>query len=266
MRPRFPLRCNLIAMQGFLLALMGLLLVGCGTVNNRSGTQLYQQGNYQASYQKFQQVISNDPKNADGYYNLAAITHRLSMQDRDPNKRAQAEQLYNQCLNYAPDHVEAHRGLAVLLTEDGRTEQAFTLLRNWTIGSPGSSEAKVELARLYEEYGDTRNAETYLQQALQLDQRNARAHAALGRIKEQLGDNQQALTNYQRAYSLNPQQPQIAERIAVLTGKYQSLNPGGNTNYNTGGLAGFFNNRPPQDLGLPSNNQNATRPKSDLRY
>ena len=44
---------------------------------NATGARLYEQGQYTAAMQQFQKVIATDPQNADGYYNLAATTHRL---------------------------------------------------------------------------------------------------------------------------------------------------------------------------------------------
>ena len=45
----------------------------------------------------------------------------------------QAEALYNQCLDHSPNHVECHRGLAVLLIDTGRPDRAFALMKNWRI-------------------------------------------------------------------------------------------------------------------------------------
>ena len=140
----------------------------------------------------------------------------MGLANRDSNTLTQAESLYNQCLNLKPDHVDCHRGLAVLLVETGRTDKAFALLRNWTEQSPQNADARVELARLYEESGDPRSAELALNEGLRLDMRNWRAHAALGRLKEQAGDYPQALQNYQLAYSINRYQPELQQHIAAL--------------------------------------------------
>lgn len=192
---------------------------GCGLAarqQNVAGVRNFQQGQYPVALRQFQQAAQIDPKSADAKYNLAATTHRMGLQNRDMNLMIQAESLYNECLDRNPNHVDCHRGLAVLLTETGRVPQAFTLLQKWTVQSPGLADARIELARLYEEYGDLATAEAQLQQALQINVGSARAHAALGQIKEKKGDPQQALVNYQRAYSLNSAQPGIAERIAML--------------------------------------------------
>lgn len=198
---------------------------GCGTFpssHNVDGVKLFQQGQYPAAMQQFQQALLAEPQNADAYYNLAASYHRLGSQQNDKQSLLQAENLYNQCLDRDENHADCHRGLAVLLVETDRSDRAFALLQNWSARNPRSADARVELARLYEEFGDPETAKTNLQAALQLDQNSARAWAALGRLREQAGDPTQALANYQRSLQLNRQQPAIAERIASL----QSRMPG----------------------------------------
>lgn len=183
---------------------------------NVQGVRLFQQGQYQPALQEFQKALSSDPKNADAYYNMAATTHRMGLQSSDQKLLAQAETLYNQCLDLDPKHTDCYRGLAVLLAETGRQDRAFNLLKNWASTDPKSADARIELARLYEEHGDLETAKVHLNQALLADQNNARAWAALGSLRERVGDYSQALANYQRAWSLNSAQAGVAERIAVL--------------------------------------------------
>jgi tetratricopeptide (TPR) repeat protein len=183
---------------------------------NAQGTRLYQQGQYTAALQEFQKAIASDPQNADGYYNLAATTHRLGLQRQDSALISQAEALYNQCLDHAPNHVECHRGLAVLLVDTGRPDRAFALVKNWATQNPQFAEARIELARLYEEASEPQTALKYLEDAVQIDANNSRAWLALGRLREQRGDLAQALQNYQRSHAVNPMQPMVAERIAAI--------------------------------------------------
>jgi tetratricopeptide (TPR) repeat protein len=205
-----------------LLALAIALLTGCRAVStgrNVDGVRYFQQGQYPVAIQRFDAALTIDPRNPDSYYNKGAVLHRTGLASKDQNALNQAESLYRQCLAYNPDHVDCHRGLAVLLTETNRVPEAFTLLRNWATLSPQNSDARVELARLYEEYGDPRSAEVYLAEALTVNTRDWRAHAALGRLKEQGGDLGQAIVNYERAYQLNRYQPQLEQRIASLRAK-----------------------------------------------
>jgi tetratricopeptide (TPR) repeat protein len=199
---------------------MLLPAVGCqwaANGQNATGARLYEQGQYSAALQRFQKVIATDPNNADGYYNLAATTHNLGNQRRDAQMLAQAEALYNQCLDHAPNHVECHRGLAVLLVDTGRPDRAFALMKNWAAQNPTFAEPRIELARLYEEANDPATALKYLEDAIEQDAHNSRAWLALGRLRHQSGDLTQALQNYQQSLAINPYQPMASEQVALLS-------------------------------------------------
>jgi tetratricopeptide (TPR) repeat protein len=206
--------------------LLAVAASGCRMVStgrNVDGVRYFQQGQYPVALQRFDAAMTIDPRNPDTYYNKGAIYHRTGLVNRDQNSLTQAESLYQQCLAYNPNHVDCHRGLAVLLTETGRVDQAFTLLKNWVGRSPQNAEARVELARLYEEYGDPRSAELALNDALAVDMGNWRAHAALGRLRESSGQLAQALQNYERALAINRFQPQLEQRIADLRGRVSPI-------------------------------------------
>ncbi len=186
------------------------------TGRNVQGTRLYQQGQYGAALQQFQQAVASDPSNADAYYNMAATFHRMGSLGSNQSYLSQAETLYNQCLDLDQNHVDCHRGLAVLLVETGREDRAFNLLKNWALRSPNSSDARVELARLYYEFGDKETSQLHLNQAVQLDPQNWRTWKSLAYLAEESGDYSRAHQGYQRSYALNNMQPSVAARIASL--------------------------------------------------
>lgn len=202
-----------------------MVLSGCqmaADTQNLQGVRLFQQGQYQPAMQQFQAALRTDPKNADATYNMAATLHRMGVQNQDQAALKQAEQLYNQALDIDKHNADAYRGLAVLLAETGRSEKAFTLMKNWANGEPNDANARVELARLYQEFGDLETAKMHLNNAVMIDQYNYRAWAALGSIREQTGDLDQALANYQRSLNLNQFQANISQRVAALNHSLQS--------------------------------------------
>lgn len=205
--------------------------------NNSQGVRLFQQGHYQAAMHEFQQALQADPENADAYYNIARTYHQIGLQQQDDAIKKQAEDLYNQCLDRDPNHVDCHRGLAVLLSQRGRPDASKRLLENWAMREEKSADARIELARLLQEQGDPEAARIRLLEAVNMDGSNARAWAALGHLREQsartMDDYAQAMSNYQRSYSRNNLQPRVAERIRhlnhVLSGGAFGAAPSGNT-------------------------------------
>lgn len=186
---------------------------------NTLGVRLYQQGRYAEALQQFQTAQSSDPSNPDSYYNLASTYHKLGIAQKDAPMIEQAESLYNQCLDLQSNHVDCHRGLAVLLAESGRPDSAMTLLKNWATANPGLSDARIELARLHQEFGQTKTAEQYLDEALALNPNDSRAWTARGQMREASGDLGQALQNYQQSLAINSLQPELYQRVASLNVK-----------------------------------------------
>ncbi len=183
---------------------------------NAQGVRLYQQGYYQQALQQFQQATASDPRDPDGYYNLAATYHRMGKTSGNKAELAQAENLYNQCLDRDPNHRDCYRGLAVLLADQQRTEEARRLLTGWSTRNPTLAAPKVELARLEDELGDKQAAKNYLVEALAIDPYDSRALAALGRIHEESGNTTQALADYERSLSRDRMQPEVTARVASL--------------------------------------------------
>jgi tetratricopeptide (TPR) repeat protein len=195
------------------------VLSGCGMVannQNAQGVRLYQQGYYPQAIAKFQQATNSDPKDADGFYNLAATYHRLGKLNNRKEDLVQAETQYNQCLDRDPNHADCYRGLAVLLAEQQRTEEAQRLLQGWAARYPTQAAPKVELARLADELGDKQTAKNNLIEALAIDPYNSRALAALGRLHEESGNTAQALSDYERSLWHNQFQPEVAARASAL--------------------------------------------------
>jgi tetratricopeptide (TPR) repeat protein len=200
---------------------MGLVAAsGCNTFTsqgrNSQGVALFDRGQYQEALREFQEASYADPNNPDAYYNLGATHHQLGKLRNQPEDLAQAETCYRQCLDRNPNHRDCHRGLAVLLAEQGRTEEAFRSVQSWVDQQPTSAEPKIELARLHEEFGNRAAAKERLIEALTADPQNAREWTALGRIREQSGEYAQALANYQRSLEINSSQPEVAARVLAL--------------------------------------------------
>jgi tetratricopeptide (TPR) repeat protein len=201
------------------LLVVAVALAGCNmasTNSNLSGVTAFQQGNYQVADNYFRQAIQNDPANADAYYNLGANFHRMAKLQNRPIDYQQAESYYQQCLARNPNHADCYRGLAVLLAEQNRGQEAIAMVQRWGQISPQSSAPYIELARLNDEFGNKGAAQDALVQAIRNDPNNARALAALGKLREEAGDYAQATLNYQRALASNPNMPAVQQRVAAL--------------------------------------------------
>ncbi|MEE8452244.1 MAG: tetratricopeptide repeat protein [Thermoguttaceae bacterium] len=201
------------------MALLLVPLAGCSSMvargQNAEGVRLYQQAQYDAALQRFREATFTQPNDADGYYNVAATYHRTGLIENSQVDLDQAESYYRLCLDYETNHCDCYRGLAVLLAQRGRNDEAFRLLEGWVDHEPTLPDARIELARLCDEFGKRPEAKEYLIDALRIDPNSPRALAALGKIREETGEHAQALRNYQHSLR-GKYQPQVASRVAAL--------------------------------------------------
>lgn len=198
---------------------LAVFFAGCNvmaTGHNVQGKRLYEQGQFASAINSFQQAISQNPQNADAFYNMAATYHFLGRQQNNPQWIQHAQNLYNQALTLNNNHGESYRGLAVLMAESGKSTDAFSLLRNWQVQFPYSEEPLIELSRLTKETGDRSRAMQYLVDALALNSQNPRALKAMAMLREEAGQYDLALDNYIRSYQANNLQSDVAAKIASL--------------------------------------------------
>ena len=203
-----------------LACLVCLVAGGCGGIarnDNAAGVQLYQQGNYLGAADHFQQALAKQPGNADCFYNLGATYHQQSKLFGRPADLQTAEQYYHLCLARNPNHEACQRGLAVLLVEENRRDEAMAQLQQWAQRQPGNPNPQIEIARLCQEHGDLREAENHLIDSLAIAPDNPRALVALGQVRELEGNSAQAASNYSRALAIDPKQPTVAARAATLS-------------------------------------------------
>ncbi len=166
--------------------------------------------------QEFHEATYLAPKKPDGYYNLAATHHRIGTIEDSESDLKRSEDLYHQSLEQDDTLPDCHRGLAVLLAQQGREDEARHLLESWADREQDDPEAKTELARFCLECGDCAHAKEHLAEALAIDPDNDRAWRAIGKIHEDLGEHAPALAAYERSLSYNRFQPQVASRVSAL--------------------------------------------------
>ena len=218
-----------LGVEGLLLAALVLDLTGCGGFTaqsrNSEGVRLFQQNRYEDALREFQEATYADSTDANAYYNLAATYHQIGRIEHRQSDLDQAESYYNLCLDRDPNHTESYRGLAVLLAQQGRSEEAFSLIQRWGQRQPNSPDAKIELARLNDEFGNRQAAKEDLIEALVIQPDNPRALTALGKIREDAGETAQAMANYQRSLAHDDRQPQVATHLAALQAGSAPLTP-----------------------------------------
>ena len=191
-------------------------LVGCETaaqervrVYNADGVHLFQQGKYNDARDSFALALELQPEDPVLFYNLGQCCDRLG-------DNIKAEQYYRQCLQRSTNHADCRHALAVLLDRTGRKAEASTMIQDWLTQQPKLADAyALDGWRLRHDHA-LPDAQGRLQQALALDPHNVRANVELGILYETMNLPERSVILYQRALAKNPNQPEVAARLASL--------------------------------------------------
>ena len=197
--------------------------VGCTNMTaegrNSQGVKYYQQARYDMAISEFQNAVNQSPDSPEGYYNIGMTYHALAKNNREATYYAQAEQYYKLCLSKNTNHERCREKYAELMYETGRVVEAFNFLHDWEVVNKDTAAPKLAMAKLYNDVGRPEDALTYLNAAALKEPQNVRVYNALGQLREAHGDIQLALENYRISYQINPVQPEIATKIAQLSGQ-----------------------------------------------
>ncbi len=189
-------------------------VAGCssmgGNMANSSGMGYYEKGNYAAAAGEFSNALATNPQNPDYMANLAKS--RMKMGDASG-----AEQLYRESLTIAPSHQPSYHGLAELMLDQGRNQEAQAMLTTWAGTQPYIAESHVELAWLQRETGNTQAAAQSLERALEVNPAHATALAHMGQYYEEMGQTDQAVAMYQESLQADWNQPEVHSRMAAAS-------------------------------------------------
>jgi tetratricopeptide (TPR) repeat protein len=190
------------------------IVAGCGTMGgsmaNRSGMSYYKKGNYAAAAGEFQNAMKSDPANPDYIANLAKS--RMKMGDA-----SNAERYYRQALTIDPSHQPSYHGLAELMLDQGRGQEATAMLSTWAGTQPYVAESHVELAWLQRELGNDSGAVQSLERALDVNPNHATALAHMGQYYEEAGQLEEAVAYYQDSLHADWNQPEVHSRMAAAS-------------------------------------------------
>jgi len=113
-----------------------------------------------------------------------------------------------------PQSLNAHNSLAVVLTMDGRLQEAGRHYEEALKIAPANAQARSNLANLRLQQGRLQEAHDLLQEALRLEPDSYAIHNALGAMLLGQGKIEQAIPHFARAISLNSENQQGHANLA----------------------------------------------------
>ena len=146
----------------------------------------------------------------------AARAMREAESFRNAGRLREAELLYRQVLQAAPNHAHALNALGVVAFAAGHPAEAEQLVRH-AIASNGKIPAFWQnLGGILTTLGRSIEAEEVCRKALQLDRGHAETHNNLGSVLQQQGRFPEAIASYRQALNLKPGHSVIMKNLGAL--------------------------------------------------
>nr|MCU0721791.1 tetratricopeptide repeat protein [Pirellula sp.] len=159
-------------------------------------------------------LVAKFPSDA-GSWHIAAQTYA------ELNQSEKAEEYWNKCLELKPQHFGPYLGLAEVLTEKGRFQDAVEVLNRVFAQGGSSPEVYTKLGESLENLGQIPEAKAIFAKGFDLFPEEAGLLLRLGRTQAQSGDLELAETNIREAIKREGENQQ---NLLVLNGVLARLN------------------------------------------
>lgn len=158
--------------------------------------RLIGQGRLREAKDVFEDVVSNDPRNADALYNLGMCFTELS----EPEKATKA---LEQCIRWKPDFANAHVALGVAYSGMSNTEKAKECFLAALRLDAKNSFALRNLGGLFGGIGEIEKSLYYLEKAYGIDASDPNTVYGLGYAYQMIGDREKADSYYRQVLRMN---------------------------------------------------------------
>lgn len=181
---------------------------------NELGKLEFRNKKYEKAIDRFQQLISLDPKDDEAYYYIGLSYKEMKRYDESLKALAQAVSL-------APDKADRHFWLGILYAQLDSVPQARVQLQKAVDLDAGGKSRNTGIALrqlgfyllLEKKYDEAANL---LERAVQIDDKDVQAWVWLGQGQQNSGNRVRACEAYHRALAIEPAQPDALRGIKSL--------------------------------------------------
>jgi tetratricopeptide (TPR) repeat protein len=166
-------------------------------------------GSVDATIERLREIVREAPLHTDARLYLAGAL-------RDKMNFREAEQVLRDLLKLRPECSPGHAGLAAVLMQDGRTDEAFAEWELTTELDPDNAEAHYNLAKLHLAAGRPLQAQDHFNAALEIDRQHVAARQWRANLLSRQGRGAEAIDDYRQVLKYAPQLPEAHHNLGVL--------------------------------------------------
>ena len=173
------------------------------------GIAMFQHGYLDQAAASFEQVIAEEPDDAEAYYNLGTLNLRR-------NNLGDAQRYLEQAVRLRPDYPEAWNNLGMVAGEQRHDEEAVRNFKQSLLLRPDFAIALLNLGNLYRRMGNYDEAGKLLNHALELEPDDPEVNYGVGMLYAMEDQTDNAAHYLEKAIELRPDYPEALNNLGIL--------------------------------------------------
>ena len=166
------------------------------------GVVAYQVGRHEIAVNLITHAIEIDPQQVEAYNNLGIVF-------KEQKKLEKSIQTYHKAIEINPDHAEAHYNLGNAYQEQGKSEKSIQAYHKAIKIQPDYAEVYNNLGIVFKEQGKLEKSIQAYHKAIEIKPNYAEAYNNLGNAYQEQGKSEKSIQAYHKAIEIKPNYMQV---------------------------------------------------------
>ena len=166
------------------------------------GVVAYQVGRHEIAVNLITHAIEIDPQQIEAYNNLGIVF-------KEQGKLEKSIQTYHKAIEINPDHAEAHYNLGNAYQEQGKSEKSIQAYHKAIKIQPDYAEVYNNLGIVFKEQGKLEKSIQAYHKAIEIKPNYAEAYNNLGNAYQEQGKSEKSIQAYHKAIEIKPNYMQV---------------------------------------------------------
>ncbi len=182
------------------------------------GVVAYQVGRHEIAVNLITHAIEIDPQQIEAYNNLGIVF-------KEQKKLEKSIQTYHKAIEINPDHAEAHYNLGNAYQEQGKSEKSIQAYHKAIKIQPDYAEVYNNLGIVFKEQGKLEKSIQAYHKAIEIKPNYAEAYNNLGNAYQEQGKSEKSIQAYHKAIEIKPNYMQVYNNMGNAYQEQGELKP-----------------------------------------
>ena len=169
----------------------------------------HQAGQLSKAERLYQQVLADNPRNADALHLLGVVAYQVGRHEIAVN-------LITHAIEIDPQQVEAYNNLGIVFKEQKKSEKSIQTYHKAIEINPDHAEAHYNLGNAYQEQGKSEKSIQAYHKAIKIQPDYAEVYNNLGIVFKEQGKSEKSIQAYHKAIEIKPNYAEVYNNLGIV--------------------------------------------------